>query len=209
MTRGISKSEQFGWVRFFLTASFLAACPIVLACNKAHLVSRVQEYRDARMRGDLAAEAKFIAPDARVWFEDQHDAGKPLGVGKSGRFAHWDEVFRAQSTLSEWSVKGNAVSATVLESNDYYRLIERQPRPYRMTWWLDDDERITGVLIESQPGTAKSRMGEFREWAIAHHPEELDYLMPGGELDPTGDRAERWKAILIEWRAFAGLPGLE
>jgi hypothetical protein len=29
----------------------------------------------------------------------------------------------------------------------------------------------------------------------------LEYLMPKGEINPAGDRPERWKAILEQWRA--------
>ena len=49
-------------------------------------------------------------------------------------------------------------------------------------------------------------MQEFRAWAAVHDPAELDYLMPKEKLDPTGDRAERWKTLLLRWREDAGLP---
>ena len=43
-------------------------------------------------------------------------------------------------------------------------------------------------------------MKEFKEWARANHPDELAYLMPKDRLDPTGDRPERWRVMLDEWR---------
>ena len=33
--------------------------------------------------------------------------------------------------------------------------------------------------------------------------------MPGGRFDPTGDRAQRFGAILMEWRKAAGLPPID
>jgi len=33
--------------------------------------------------------------------------------------------------------------------------------------------------------------------------------MPGGRIDPTGDRPERFHAILLAWRKAAGLPPIE
>lgn len=168
-------------------------------------VDRVKAYRAAHDRGDVAAEAAFLAPDARMFYEKREGAGDPLTAGRSGRYAHWDEFFRSQSTLTDWKEEGNAVSATVHENNDFYRLLDWTPRPYRMTWWLDADGRITAAMVQSIPGETKSRMQEFQEWARANHPDELAYLMPGGRIDPTGDRAERFRKILLEWREAAGL----
>ncbi|HEX3110025.1 MAG TPA: hypothetical protein VHU41_13105, partial [Thermoanaerobaculia bacterium] len=56
------------------------------------------------------------------------------------------------------------------------------------------------------PGKETSRMEEFRAWAAVHDPTELEYLMPKGKLDPTGDRPERWKALLVRWREAVRLP---
>lgn len=168
-------------------------------------VERVKAYRAAHDRGDVAAEAAFLAPDARMFFEERKGDGEPLAAGRSGRYAHWDEFFRSQSTLTDWTEDGNAVSATVHENNDFYRLLDWTPRPYRMSWWLDANGRITAAMVQSIPGETKSRMSEFRAWAQEHHPGELAYLMPNGRIDPTGDRAERFKTILLEWRKAAGL----
>jgi hypothetical protein len=56
------------------------------------------------------------------------------------------------------------------------------------------------------PGETVSRLDEFREWARREHPEELEYVMPKGRIDPTADRAERFKLLLLEWRKAIGLP---
>ena len=34
-------------------------------------------------------------------------------------------------------------------------------------------------------------------------------VMPDGAIDPTGDRPQRMRALLVEWRAAVGLPALE
>lgn len=81
------------------------------------------------------------------------------------------------------------------------QMLEYRSAPYTMTWWLDDQSRISGVLIKSNPDKAVNRMSEFKEWARANRPDELAYLLPNGRLDPTGDRPERWRAILTEWRS--------
>ena len=98
-----------------------------------------------------------------------------------------------------------AISAVVHETNDYYKLLEWKPVPYRMTWWLDSNGRTREVLLQQLPGQATNRLAEFREWAASAHPGELADLMPNGQIDPTGDRPERWRALLTEWRISAGI----
>lgn len=182
---------------------------IAAACaSSSSPLARVQAYREAHARGDLQAERRFLAPDARVWYEQKSGGGDPLTAGNSGRYQHWDEFFHSQSEMRDWTTNGNAVTATVHETNDFYRLLDWHPQPYRMTWWVNEQGQISGALIQSTPGKAASRLPEFREWAKANHPEELESLMPGGKIDPTGDRPERFKRILIEWRSAAGLPAV-
>lgn len=180
---------------------------LVIACaTTTSNIQRVQAYRAARERGDVAAEAAFLAPAARMFYEKREGEGDPLTPGRSGRYAHWDEFFRSKSTLTDWKEEGNAVSATVHEINDFYRLLDWTPKPYRMTWRFDANGRISDALIESLPGeSTRGRMSELQEWARANRPDELAYLMPNGRIDPTEDRAERWKKLLLEWRAAAGL----
>jgi hypothetical protein len=182
---------------------------LVACCAGDRLIHRVQAYHDARIRDDVAAEAQMLSPDARTWYESKTGDGEPLRPGRSGRYAHWDRFFHSRSVLSDWVVRGREVTATVHETNDFYQLLDWTPNPYQMTWWFNDRDRISGVMIRSLPGKETSRMPDFRAWAAIYQPAELEYLMPKGKLDPTGDRPERWKALLQEWRAAAGLPKVE
>ena len=180
---------------------------LAIACaTTASNIERVQAYRAAHERGDLAAEQAFLAPDARMFYEKREGEGEPLTAGSSGRYAHWDEFFHSTATLADWKEEGNAVSATVHEGNDFYRLLDWTPKPYRMTWWVDADGRITAAMVQSLPGeSTRGRMNDFQEWARTHHPDELAYLMPNGRIDPTEDRPERFRKLLLEWRTAAGL----
>jgi hypothetical protein len=191
-----------------VTAS-ITALLLLAGCASYRLVRRVKAYHEAHVSGDLAAESAALSPDARTWYESRSGEGEPLRPGRSGRYAHWDAFFHSRSIMSDWVVRGREVTATVHETNDFYRLLDWKPNPYQMTWWFDDRDRITGVMVRSLPGKETSRMQEFRAWAAANDPTELDYVMPKGKLDPTGDRAERWKALLVRWRAAAGLPKVE
>ena len=172
---------------------------LVAACASQSAIDRIEQFRAARERGDKAAAQTYVAPGARIWFEEKKGEGEPFGVG-GGSWDHWDHYFHSHTTLSDWKQQGRTATAVANETNDFMQLLEYQPKPYTVTYWLDDANRISGVLIQSMPGKAVSRLDEFKAWARQHHPQELAYLMPNDRLDPTGDRPERWRAILDEWR---------
>ena len=196
-----SNSRGRSFVASDMRSSIAAAALLLAACATDDALHRVRAYRNARARGDAAAEARYLAPGARMYFEEKTGLGEPLKAGKSGSWAHWDDYFRSQVSLTDWKVEGNMVSAVVHETNEFYQLLEWEPRPYRMMWWVDDSGRITEALVQRIPGPkVKSRLDEFKAWAREHHPEELAYLMPGDRIDPTGDRPERVRRILDDWR---------
>ena len=92
------------------------------------------------------------------------------------------------------------------EINDWYRLVERQPAPYYISYFVDEHDRIAGKLVQSIPGTAPvhDRLEEFATWARRKYPGLLDELMPEGRIDSAKYRS--WKERLLEWRADAGRP---
>jgi hypothetical protein len=176
---------------------FLAA--FVACASQQNNIRIVKNFREARERRDFVTAQTYVAPGARVWYEEKTGPGEPLLLG-GGRWDHWDHYFHSKTDLFNWRTDGQAVITSVHETNDFMRLLDWKAAPYTMTFWLDDTNRISGVLIKGG-GKPKSRLDEFKVWAAKAHPGELAYLMPKGQIDPTGDRPERWRAILEEWRA--------
>jgi len=174
-------------------------------------IQTVQAFRAARDTGEEATWRPYLAPDPRIWRGEKEGAGTPWTF-IAGRWKDWDTHFRGKSErVSSWETKGNRVWAEMFEVNDYFRLIERGGSYWRATYYLDDQERIAGFQISPVPGreAPEGRGEEFRAWARAEHPEEAEYLMPGGEIDPTGDRAPRMRKLLNEWRGTVGLDTIE
>ena len=189
----------------------LAAAIVVLSVpslpqSESPRVARVKAFVAVRERSDHDAARRFLAPDARAWFDRKEGPGAAWTI--PGTWHHWDTYFHGRSVYSDWRDDGDRVTARVDETNDYYRLLDWTPSPMRFTWWLDGDGRLSGFLLE--PLTAEKggtgRLEEFKAWARQAAPDELAYLMPKGSIDPTGDRPERWRAILVRWRREAGLP---
>ena len=173
-------------------------------------IDRLESFLAARRAGNLARARGHLGPDPRVRYGEDAGPGAPWSL-EGGRWRDWDAHFRGESRREgEWHVEGDDVWADMFETNDYYRLTERGGGWWRATYTFDAEHRIVGLRVSAAPGRAKpaGRADEFAAWALAHRPEEAEYLMPGGSIDPTGDRAPRMRALLDEWRAAVGLPPL-
>jgi len=72
-----------------------------------------------------------------------------------------------------------------------------------------DQGRIEGLLVAAVGQRPPGRTDEFRSWARQSDPQELDYLMPDGEVDPAADRPARFRALLARWRQASSLPAID
>jgi hypothetical protein len=165
----------------------------------------IERYREARRAGDTEALAAILSEDSRIWFDEKKGPGTRRDPTGSGPWSGWDSFFRSESDILDFHVDGASVRTTVTEINDWYRLVERAPSVYYITYYFDADGRIAGTLIDAMPDRPKrsDRLPEFEAWAREHEPGLLEELMPDDRIDPA--KAELWKAKLLEWRASAGL----
>jgi len=172
-------------------------------------IAKVKALLEARKGGDEAAARALMSPDARIWWEKREGPGQPWGL--VSKWSGWDAYFHSQNDYTDFRETGDTVAASGVEINDFYRLIERPPQRFRATWWLDSAGKIAGFLYEPRGSTVpgEDRLDQFKAWARKEKPAELEYLMPGGQFDPTGDRPQRFHAILLEWRKAAGLAPIE
>lgn len=167
-----------------------------------------RRYREAVRVGDVERVRIMQAPNARVWFDEKKGEGRPLDVHGKGPWAQWDNFFRARSSQTNFVVEGNAVRFTNHETNDWFRLIERTSLPYYIFYFFDENDRISGKLIQRIESVERppDRLSEFQRWANDTYPGLMDELMPDGNIDPDLEKARLWKKRLLEWRAETGLP---
>lgn len=168
--------------------------------------------QEARTAGDAERAREFVNDDPRMWYNAREGEGIPLTLTTAeGSYAEWDREFRSEGEILEWEVGPDWVAAIHSEMNDYFRLLERTGSWYKRTWFFDEQGRITGSMISGWEGAPPTtdRFDEFETWAQSNHPEEWDYLRPGGRLDPTGDRAARTRVLLVAWRREVGLPSID
>ncbi|MEE9131708.1 MAG: DUF1573 domain-containing protein [Phycisphaerales bacterium] len=172
------------------------------------LFAKLLGYREARKAHDTQRIAGYLADESRIWFDKKEGPGTVRTSTGDGPWAQWDREMKSTSTTHEYEVNGNELVTVVSETNDYFRLLDRKPTPYQITYWFDDDERIEGMLVSSLPKEPKNkgRYDEFKKWADEHHPGVLDELQPEGKIIPSKENAIRWRKLLIEWREAVGLP---
>ncbi len=168
----------------------------------------VEQFRAARRAGRDAEARQYLSGDPRIWYDERAGEGSPWTLG-GGRWKAWDDHFRGSAErATDWQSEGDSVWADFFEVNEYFELTERGGSSWRGTYYFDESGMIAGFMVSGVPGVtpARGRRDEFEAWAREHRPGEAEYLMPGGSIDPTGDRAPRMRALLEEWRGTVGLP---
>lgn len=193
-------------MRRWFVISLVAGLPALASGCTNPLQHRWQAYRDAKKRGDATTAAMYLADDARIWFDKKEGPGHPLRA-EGGPYKDWDKEFRSSSTRENLRVRGRTLTYVSLETNDFFRLIERTPTKARVTYYFDDDDKISGMLYQGLSPQAKrtpDRRAEFELWAAEHYPGELE-----SEAMKIPRNPKRWRALLTEWRNDVGLPAIE
>ncbi|MCH7847227.1 MAG: DUF1573 domain-containing protein [Planctomycetes bacterium] len=172
------------------------------------LYAKLLGYREARKAHATQRIAGYLAEESRIWFDKKEGPGALRKPSGDGPWAEWDREMKSTSTTHAYEVNGNELVTVVSETNDYFKLLDRKPTPYLLTYWFDDEERIEGMLVSSLPKEPKNkgRNDQFKKWADEHHPGVLDELQPDGRIIPSKENAIRWRELLIEWRQDVGLP---
>lgn len=179
-----------------------------LTFEEALSLHRVVSYLEARDRKDRDAQSEFYAKESRIWFGEKKGEGRLRSSGK-GPWSDWDDFFNSETAYLSFGVDGRTVAVVMLESNDFYKLIDRPASKIRVTYEFDPDGFVTGTVVQAiRDEPIVDRLDEFRAWAAAKHPERLAYLMPDDEISPELEKAKVWKQLLLEWRGDVGLPAV-
>jgi hypothetical protein len=175
------------------------------------LVERAQEFRSLIDREDYEAARAMMTTDPSRWWDRREGEGEPWKIGPKtpGPWANWDDELRSRKEIVEWKEGPDSASVVMRETNDYFRLLERGWVTNEVTYYFDDSGRIEGLLIRGLGERPPGRTEEFLSWAAENEPEELEALMPDGEVDPSGDHPQRFRELLRRWREDTGLEPIE
>ncbi len=196
-------------VRFPVAGGQLAEAVVQLEAVHPR-VAVVQEYLEVR-RKDRRDATRFFAPESRLWFDEKVGPGTLRGDDGSGPWSGWDQELRSTSRYTNFEMVQDAVRVTAVETNQFFALLDAIANPYYLTYYFDENDKISGMLVSSIPGreSAPNRRDEFQQWLAQTHPRDFDAIMPEGSLQPSADNARRVRTLLLEWRKERGLPKVD
>lgn len=179
----------------------------ILSCGCSSPLRRNWEaYRKAKKAGDYETAAKYLHKDARIWFGKKEGDGAPLRP-RGGPYKDWDKEFRSTSVREDVRVEGRTLTYVSCENNDFFRLIDATPTKARVTYYFDDDDKITGMLyapLAPRKDHPPDRLGAFKKWAAKKYPGLLD-----SEDMKIPNQPKRWRELLVEWREDVGLSPID
>jgi hypothetical protein len=202
---GATKTGQRRKYLTFLTEGQESLIVDVWLTTLDPLEARLRRYLEARDGGHRALARAYLAPDARMWFGERSGTGQPLLDGE-GPWADWDRQMRTRRRYLSFDVAEGVVTVDVEVDNDFYALLDRPPKRSRITYTLDAEQSIEGILVQDEDEIDRGRFDEFLRWARQEAPAELAEIYPAGEILPTAASARRWRILLERWRSASGLP---
>lgn len=185
-----------------LTASAFSPTPEHAHGTEATVLELAQEFRRHLQAGNIPAASSMLVEWPRRWFERREGPGFPWRIadGETGPWANWDRHFQSRKEVIGWRADGLEAVVTLRETNDYFQLLERGSVTNEIVYFFNSDFKISGHLVRARGPRPPGRTKTFLRWAQTHEPRELDYLMPSGEIDPSGDRPARMRELLERWR---------
>jgi hypothetical protein len=161
---------------------------------------RFEAYRHAYNQHDSKAVLSFLAPDYE--FKVANSTYKVAKKDISG-LLEWDFATNAHTAYSDVEVKGNTISATLTEQNDFYKSIGISERKYRFTFIYDEAGLIKESILEqalSKTPSFDAALNPALDWARKERPQELSEIYPDGKFIYNRQMAKRWLALLRDWR---------
>ncbi len=190
-----------------LTITFDEQSPLVVdvTVKSVHPYrAQVERLKDARKRGEKEDAMELFAANPRGWFGEKSGDGVALDAFGHGPWADWDRIMRSSADYTEHIVFDGGISMVARESNEFHRLLERGERRTLITYYFDDENKISGRLVEplhDRSEVAKTdRYDEFVAWVQLHHPDDIAAMFTNDlKINPERDSAQLWLRHLTEW----------
>jgi len=165
------------------------------------LSERVHEYEATNNAHDIEKLMIFYADDivfeiVGVWVKRGKKAVREL--------AEWDRATNMRMTISNVKVSGDTVTLKLVETNDWWRLagmgvVEYDPCVMVFREGLISEMRTT--MTRASLDAYARVWPSIIKWARDYRSEDLRELLPGGHFKYSGEHAQKWLALLRQWRS--------
>jgi len=196
-----------------LGAAGLAVClaSLALACggqesgveDEGLVRERFNAYIEAHNDHDIEAELGFYADE--IIFEVPQNTALMKREDLRPRF-EWEAATDSQLSMSGIEIDGNTVTIIdFVETSTWLQLAGIEEIVYApgtkivFTGGLITEVLPSPPVAESQDAVG-SVMDELMTWVMENHPEELEGMLPGGQLPYDGAGARKLLELIAAWR---------
>lgn len=160
----------------------------------------ITAYQDAQNAHDTDLALSFFAPNIRyemvgIWVMQ--------GLEELRALAEWNAAISNQLILGKIKMRNNRLECQAKETNDWLKLVGIDAVYYDAIKFEFENDKISIVRAKIAP---KSEMAMDRatnrvmRWALEESPDEIGDIMPRGLFKYGREAAEKWLALLKEWR---------
>jgi len=184
--------------RTLIALSITIVFALILSCS-SEKANTVEEFEAALNRHDIQQILSFYDRDVTIVM-----AGVSQNVDREELqpLAEWDKAVKTRVRFEIKDVSGDTVKCSKIESNEWYSLFGIDS-VYFDTWnFIIEEGKITKMITRLTMESAvqmQTAMGKFMQWMQANHAEDLEELMPDGQLKYGTETALRWMNLLREW----------
>jgi len=188
--------KRFALPSFVLAMMLVLSAPVSAGCLKC----TVKTYVNAVNAGDMDKAVSLFAETVELTGPDRKTT---LDRGGVRELLGWDAVTHASVEYRDLEWEGDVVRGLFTERNDFYTLLGLAERRFRLVFRFENDliREIRLAPDEAWGSRMSEALEPFLDWASSRHPETLEAIYPGGQFVYDSDSAEKWLALLREWRA--------
>jgi hypothetical protein len=149
------------------------------------------------------ARGKLMADDYRFYFNERKGDGGSKEKSLES-FDNWDGPLHPDVRILEHEADGDVWTVTIVERNDFAKLIEFPGWKATETITFDDANRVREVIYIPIQGGKDYReyLHPALDWLAANRPDDLKkvYDLDKKRLIQTRASAKKWVELLTEWR---------
>lgn len=161
----------------------------------------VLAYQEAWNTHNIDLALSFFAPDIRY---EMVGIRVIQGPDEMRSYAEWNQFFNNHLNFGKLQMKNNRLECQAEETNDWLKMVGIDGISYDSIKFEFKDGQISQVRAKLSP---KSEMAMDRatnrviRWVLDTDPEVIDKIIPRGHFKYSKEVAEKWLALLKDWKA--------
>jgi hypothetical protein len=181
-----------------LALAFLSVAVATALPNETRLVN-LRAFLNAP---SAEARGKLMADDYHFYFSERTGDGGSKEKSLAS-YDNWDGPLHPDVKIRDYRVEGDVWTISVIELNDFAKLIGYPGWKATETITFDDANLIREVIyVPVESGNYKSYLAPALDWLEENRPDELKqvYDLDRARLIQSNASATQWVELLTEWR---------